>query len=179
VIKEETSHPASSIDMVEQQASSLVSANKIDGHMCDDVKETDITIEKSIFTISDKASRCVAEWVDAGSTTFVCSALNPVIQNNRQNKIKYTFDISNCDEIFDILILEKRIRIPTNCVILSYKELGKCAYCKWHDLFSHNTCDCKVFCRQLQSSIDESWLKYTNHLNIGSIYYIVKYSQKV
>jgi hypothetical protein len=37
-INKEISHPAYNIDMVEQQASSLVSANKIDGHVFDDVK---------------------------------------------------------------------------------------------------------------------------------------------
>jgi hypothetical protein len=31
--------------------------------------------KKSIFIISDKPSRCVAEWVDVDSTSFVCSAL--------------------------------------------------------------------------------------------------------
>jgi hypothetical protein len=84
-IIEETNHPASSIDI--QQASSSVSANKIDGRMFDDVKETDIAIEKSVSTISDKPSRCLAEWVDTDSAPLVCSALNPVVQNNRQNKI--------------------------------------------------------------------------------------------
>jgi hypothetical protein len=128
--KEETSHPDSNIDMAEQQASSSVSANKIGGHIFNDVKETDIAIKKSILTISDKPSRCVAEWVDADLALFICSALNLVVQNNRQNKIGYTVDISNCDEIFDILVLEKRIRIPVDCVISSSKELGKCAYSK-------------------------------------------------
>jgi hypothetical protein len=98
---------------------------------------------------------------------FVSSALNLVVQNNRQNKIRYTFDISNCDEIFDILVLEKRIRIPTDCVISSSKELGKCAYCKWHDSFSHSTCDCSVLHRQLQLAIDEGRLKFRDHLNTG------------
>jgi hypothetical protein len=37
-INKETNHPAYNIDMTEQQASSLVSANKIDGHAFDDVK---------------------------------------------------------------------------------------------------------------------------------------------
>jgi hypothetical protein len=80
-IIEGTSHPASSIDMAEQQASSSVSANKIDGHMFDDVKETDIAIEKSVSTISDKPSRCVDEWIDVNSAPFVCSALYLVTQN--------------------------------------------------------------------------------------------------
>jgi hypothetical protein len=142
-IIEETNHPASNIDMDEQQASSSASANKIGGHIFNDVKEIDIAIKKSILTISNKPSRCVAEWVDVDSTPFICSALKPVVQNNQRNKIRYTFDISNCDEIFDVLVLEKRIRIPPNCVISSSKELGKCAYCKCHDSFSHNTCDCR------------------------------------
>jgi hypothetical protein len=56
-IVEETSHPASNIDMGEQQASSSISANKIGGHIFNDVKEVDIAIKKSILTISDKPSR--------------------------------------------------------------------------------------------------------------------------
>jgi hypothetical protein len=55
--------------------------------MFDDVKETDFAIEKSVSTISDKPSRCLAEWVDTDSAPLVCSALNPVVQNKRQNKI--------------------------------------------------------------------------------------------
>jgi hypothetical protein len=79
-IIEETNHPTSSIDMAEQQASPSVSANKIDGRMFDDVRETDIAIEESVSTISDKPIRCVAEWVDVDSAPSVCSALNPVVQ---------------------------------------------------------------------------------------------------
>jgi hypothetical protein len=79
-IVEETRHPASNIDMAKQQASSSVSANKIGGHKFNDVKETDIAIKKIILTISNKPTRCVAEWVDADSAPFFCSALNPVVQ---------------------------------------------------------------------------------------------------
>jgi hypothetical protein len=56
-IDEETSHPASNINMAEQQASSWVSANEICGHIFNDVKEIDIAIRKSILTISDEPSR--------------------------------------------------------------------------------------------------------------------------
>jgi hypothetical protein len=62
------------------------------------------------------------------------------------------------------LVLEKRIRIPADRVISS---LGKCAYCKCHDSFSHNTCDCNVFRRQLHSAIDEDRMKFRDHLDIG------------
>jgi hypothetical protein len=167
-IIEETSHLASDIHMDEPQASSSLSANMIGGHIFNDVKETDIAIRKSILIISDEPSTCVAEWVDVDSAPFVCSALNLVVQNNQQNKIRYTFDISNSDKIFDILVLEKRIRICADRVISSSKELGKCAYCKWHGSFSHNTCDCNVFHRQLQLAIYEGRLKFRDHLNRGT-----------
>jgi hypothetical protein len=75
-MNEENIHPASSIDTAEQQANSLVNANKIDGHICNDVKEIDIAIKKSIFTILDKLSSCVAELVDADLALFICSTLN-------------------------------------------------------------------------------------------------------
>jgi hypothetical protein len=52
--------------------------------------------------------------------------------------------------------------------------LGKCAYCKWHDSFSHNTCDCNVFHQQLQLAIDEGELKFRGHLGTGGI---TSYSQ--
>jgi hypothetical protein len=82
-LNEETSHPDPSIDITEQQASSLVSANKIDGQVFNDVKETDIAIKKGIFIISDEPSRCVTEWVNAKSAPFVCPVLYPVAQNIR------------------------------------------------------------------------------------------------
>jgi hypothetical protein len=63
--------------------------------------------------------------------------------------------------------LEKRIRIPADRVISSSKELGKYAYCKWHDSFSHSTCDCNVFRQQLQSAIDEGRLMFRDHLDTG------------
>jgi hypothetical protein len=171
-ISEKTSHPASNIDMAEQQASSSVSANKMGGRIFNDIKETNIAIKKSIFTILDKQSRCAAEWVDADSVPFICSSPNLVVQNNRRNKIRYTFDISNCDEIFDVLVLEKRIGIPVDSVISSSKELSKRAYCRWHDSSSHSNCDCNVFCRQLQSAIDEGWLKFRDHIDTGGGAYI-------
>jgi hypothetical protein len=63
--------------------------------------------------------------------------------------------------------LEKRIRIPTDHVISSSKELEKCAYCKWYDSFFYSTCDCNIFHRQLQLAIDEGRLKFRDHLNTG------------
>jgi hypothetical protein len=39
-------------------------------------------------------------------------------------------------------------------------ELKRCAYCKWHNSFSHATNDCNVFRRQVQSAINEGQLAF-------------------
>jgi len=96
----------------------------------------------------EDADVCVAEWNWVSkSKPFVCSALKPVPQKNRQEEIRFTFDVAKCDRIFDYLLQEKQIRLPNNHVIPSPEELWKCAYCKWHNSNSHATNDCNVFRR--------------------------------
>jgi hypothetical protein len=52
-------------------------------------------------------------------------------------------------------------------LIVPYHHYEKCAYCKWHDSFSHNTCDCNVFHQQLHPAIDEGRLKFIDQLDTG------------
>jgi len=79
----------------------------------------------------------------------------------RREKIKYTFDVSKCDKIFDILLQANQIRIKGGHVIPPPEELAKRAYCKWHNSFSHATNDCNVFRRQVQSAINDGRLTFT------------------
>ena len=96
----------------------------------------------------DDVDVCVAEWAwFSKSKPFVCSALKPVSQKNRQEEINYTFDIAKCDRIFDYLLQEKQIRLPNSHVIPTPEELKRRAYCKWHNSYSHATNDCNVFRR--------------------------------
>jgi hypothetical protein len=74
--------------------------------------------------------------------------------------MRYTFDIAKCDKIFDYLLQEKQIKLPSNHVISSPEQLKKHTYCKWHDSYSHATNDCNVFHRQVQSAINEGRLKF-------------------
>jgi hypothetical protein len=62
VIIEETGHPTSNIDMAKQQASFLVRANKIGGHIFNDVKETDIAIKKSNHLGCSVITVLIGEW---------------------------------------------------------------------------------------------------------------------
>jgi hypothetical protein len=40
------------------------------------------------------------------------------------------------------------------------EQLKKHAYYKWHNSYSHATNDCNVFHQQVQSAINEGWLKF-------------------
>src|SRR6185436_5767890 len=84
-----------------------------------------------------------------------CASLKP-IPKNRHDEIKYTFDVSKCDWIFDELA--KLGKIKFSHTIPSVDELKRRAYCKLHNIFSHATNDCNVLRRQIQSVIDEGQL---------------------
>ena len=40
------------------------------------------------------------------------------------------------------------------------QELKNIKYCKWHNATSHDTKECKVFCPQIQSDIEQGRLKF-------------------
>jgi hypothetical protein len=62
----------------------------------------------------------------------VCSALQS-IRKNRQEKVKFTFNVIKCDTIFDELL--KKCIIKLTHIIPPTEELKRCAYCKWHNSF--------------------------------------------
>ena len=66
-------------------------------------------------------------------------------QKNWQDEMKFTFDVSKCDRIFDELLKNGNIRLTHS--IPSPDELKRHAYCKWHNSTSHATNDCNVFRR--------------------------------
>ena len=88
----------------------------------------------------------------SNNKSCTCGSLKP-IQKNRQDNIKFTFDVSKCDRIFDEL--NKLGHIKLSHVIPPLEELKRRAYCKWHNSFSHATNDCNVFRRQIQSVVNE------------------------
>jgi hypothetical protein len=53
------------------------------------------------LTSDDDAEICVAEWVDT-SKPILCSFLKP--NAGRKDEIKYTFDVSKCDKLFNVLV---------------------------------------------------------------------------
>jgi hypothetical protein len=86
-----------------------------------------------------------------------CSSLQSV-QKKRQEEVKFTFNVSKCDKIFDELLKNGNIKIDYTVPLAD--KIKRRAYCKWHNSFSHATNDCNVFRRQIQSAIDEGRLKF-------------------
>jgi hypothetical protein len=85
------------------------------------------------------------------------SPLKPA-SKGRQEEIKFTFDVSKCDRIFDELLKFENIKLTHT--IPPLEELKRRAYCKFHNSFSHATNDCNVFRRQVQSAINECRLTF-------------------
>ena len=82
---------------------------------------------------------------------------------------KFGFDITKADRIFDLLLKEGQIKLLPHHRIPSADELKKMKYCKWHNVGSHDTNDCKVFRQQIQTAIEQGRIKFevpTKPMNI-------------
>jgi hypothetical protein len=72
---------------------------------------------------------CVAEWVDKpGGKPISCSFLKP--NEGRRDEMRYAFDVSKCDRLFDLLLWGGVIRLTEGHVIPSTDILVKKTYCK-------------------------------------------------
>jgi hypothetical protein len=74
----------------------------------------------------------------------------------RQEELRFTFDVSKCDRIFDELLKLGNINISHTMPPLD--EIKRRAYCKYHHSYSHATNDCNVFRRKIQLAINEGRL---------------------
>jgi hypothetical protein len=87
---------------------------------------------------------CVAEWVEkVGDKPISCSLLKP--NGGCWEEMRYTFDVSKCDYLFDILLRGGVIRLTKGHVIPNANISAKKTYCKWHDSYTHTTNKCNYF----------------------------------
>jgi hypothetical protein len=109
----------------------------------------------SKLRLSKSNCKGVAKWIDNKTNPFICLALKLTPQKNRLKKSKYTFDFIFCDHVFDILLKNNFIRINDHNALPSIRNLEELTYCKWHNSSNHNTSNCNMFCRVIQSAIDK------------------------
>jgi hypothetical protein len=97
---------------------------------------------------------CVAEWVEKPRDKPIsCSFLKP--NGGRRDEVEYTFDVSKCDLLFDLLLWGGVIWLTEGHVIPNADVLPKKTYCKWHNSYTHTTNECNYFRWQVQSAIND------------------------
>jgi hypothetical protein len=91
-----------------------------------------------------EAEICVAESVDTlREKPISCSFMKP--NTSKRDEMKFTFDVSKFDKLFDVLVRGGVIRLVKGHVIPTAENLPERKYCKWHDSYSHNTIPCNYF----------------------------------
>lgn len=105
----------------------------------------------------EEARVCTMEWVECPKDKpLACSFLQP--SPGKIYEIKFTFDVTKCDRLFDVLLQNGVIRLSEGHVVPPPGQIAKGKYCKWHGTFSHNTNDCNYFRRQVQSALNDNRL---------------------
>ena len=126
-----------------------------------------------------------AEDCDEGDTTeiglaevvatrpYICRALvkplgtqkTPQLAKDAKQKVNgqersFSFDITKADQIFDLLLADKVIKLPDGHKIPHAEDIKKRQYCKWHHSWSHDTVNCIQFRNALQALIKKGTLKF-------------------
>ena len=69
----------------------------------------------------------------------------------------YDFDVAKAEQIFDLLLKEKQLKLPENHKLPTPQELQGRLYCKWHHSFPMprvNARSCVVRSNRLSSRAD-------------------------
>ena len=75
----------------------------------------------------------------------------------------FDFDVAKAEQIFDLLLKEKQLKLPENHKLPTGQELQGRLYCKWHHSFTHAMGECKELRRQIQSTIEQGRLILAQH----------------
>ncbi|XP_071685307.1 uncharacterized protein [Lolium perenne] len=75
----------------------------------------------------------------------------------------YDFDVTKAEQIFDLLLKEKQLKLPEGLKIPTAQELNGKPYCKWHNTFTHTTNDCRVWRQQIQMAIEQGRLIFSQY----------------
>ncbi|XP_050919775.1 uncharacterized protein LOC127137347 [Lathyrus oleraceus] len=110
----------------------------------------------------------LAELKEAPS--YACKLLTPsngrnpveTEKNERFPKKTYTFDVTKCDEIFDLLVKDGQMIVPPNTKIPLLEQRKKRGFCKYHSFLGHKTSQCFLFRDLIQNAIRDGRLKFAD-----------------
>lgn len=72
----------------------------------------------------------------------------------------YTFDVSKCDEIFDLLVKDGQIVVPQGLKDPPLDQKKKRGFCKFHNFLGHKTSYCVLFRDLVQKALNEARLQF-------------------
>ena len=88
---------------------------------------------------------------------------NPIEkQNDKYTPKIYTFDVTKCDEIFDLLVADDQVTVPNGLKIPPLEKRKKKGFCKYHNFLGHKTSHCVLFKDLVQRGLNEGRLNFGN-----------------
>lgn len=87
---------------------------------------------------------------------------NPIEPNKNDKFVTktYTFDITNYDEIFDLLITDEQIIVPSGLKNLPLEQRKKRGFFKYCNFLGHKTPQCVLFRDLVQKALKEGRLLF-------------------
>jgi hypothetical protein len=120
---------------------------------------------ENVEDFGEEQELVVAEWIQ-GANSVSCKWVK------QQGRTKgFDFDESKVEQIFDLLLRKKQLKLPEGHKFPTSQELQGRPYCKWHHLFTHTTNDCNELRLQIQSAIEQGRLilgQFTMKVNTRS-----------
>jgi len=81
-------------------------------------------------------------------------------KNDKYPSKTYTFDVSKCEEIFDLLVTDGIILVPKNMKLPPLEQRKNRGFCKFHGFLGHNLSRCTRFRDSVQKALNEGRLKF-------------------
>ena len=86
----------------------------------------------------------MAEWNWGKKTVMVPNPWGKGVEES------YDFDVTKSDKLFDFFLEKGQIKLPTNHVMLPPDQLKNKKFCKFHNVTSHSTNECRVLATYIE-----------------------------
>lgn len=81
-------------------------------------------------------------------------------KNDKFPKKTYTFDVTKYDEIFNLLVVDGQVLVPSGAKVLPLEQRKKQGFCKYHNFLGHKTSQCFLFRDLVQNALNDGRLKF-------------------
>lgn len=80
------------------------------------------------------------------------------------NKKTYTFDVTNADQKFNVLLKDRQIKLSNDHKLLKPEEIKDQKYYKYHNTFGHLMNECVRFRDLIQKALLDRRLKFSQRM---------------